>query len=425
MKVLWFSNTPAGYDRIINNGKSQKSITGTWMSAIAQAITAFDEKIKIAIAFNSASKSPKLAYKNLIYYPIFLKHKRNMITKLLFKARHKIIYNEYINEYLKIIEDFKPDLVHIFGSEGPFGLIARYTTLPVVLSIQGVLTVIEEKYFMGIPKRILYKTDGFFRKIKFSDYKSEYRIFQKKAAREREILKNIKYIIGRTDWDRRIASVLAPNAQYFYNDEVLREEFYLAEPAKLDLKEKITISTITGPAPYKGLETICKSAILLRNIGIDFVWHVGGVTIHDRLIKAIKRMFKNECPFDRLMFHGRLDAQEIINILSKTNIYVMPSHIENSPNNLSEAMLLGIPCIATSVGGVSSLLEDGKEGILIQDNDPWELSGAILEIIKNYDLAKEYGLNARKRVLKSYNKEKISDDLLNIYLKILKVREKN
>ena len=48
----------------------------------------------------------------------------------------------------------------------------------------------------------------------------------------------------------------------------------------------------------------------------------------------------------------------------KSDIFVSASHIENSPNNVAEAMILGMPCIATFAGGTSSYIEDNKNGIL-------------------------------------------------------------
>ena len=101
--------------------------------------------------------------------------------------------------------------------------------------------------------------------------------------------------------------------------------------------------------------------------------------------------------------------------MKKSNLYVMPSHIENSPNSLCEAMMLGMPCISTNVGGVSSLLENGREGVLIQDGDPWSLAGAIKECYLNYPKYLEYGENARKRAIKRHDRKAVAAELLNIY----------
>jgi len=66
-------------------------------------------------------------------------------------------------------------------------------------------------------------------------YNLEYSIFKKLALIEKMNLSNVRFIIGRTDWDRKIRRVLAPHSKYFHNDEILRDSFYKAEWKK---KEK-------------------------------------------------------------------------------------------------------------------------------------------------------------------------------------------
>ena len=103
----------------------------------------------------------------------------------------------------------------------------------------------------------------------------------------------------------------------------------------------------------------------------------------------------------------------------EADIYVMPSHIENSPNSLCEAMIIGMPCITTLAGGTPSLLKDKEEGLVIQDGDPWSMAGAILELHHNPEIAFTYGRNARKRALKRHDPDKIVDELLDIYREIV------
>ena len=116
---------------------------------------------------------------------------------------------------------------------------------------------------------------------------------------------------------------------------------------------------------------------------------------------------------------GVLDENEIIDLLKQTNIYVLPSHIENSPLTLSEAMILGLPIICTHAGGTSSRLTDKQDGLLIQSGDPWSMAGAILEMKEDYKTALNYGRNARKRALIRHDGDKVMLDLINIYNRII------
>ena len=88
-------------------------------------------------------------------------------------------------------------------------------------------------------------------------------------------------------------------------------------------------------------------------------------------------------------------------------------------------MMLGMPCIATYAGGTGSLLKDGEEGILIQDGDPWVMAGAIIELISDPEKAVNMGQKARERALLRHDKNKVVNDLLNIYSKVIELSCEN
>lgn len=417
IRILWFTHTRAGYDSLINS--SQKKVhTGTWVESLTSRIGR-DNEIDLGIGFLTREDEKIIKKGNITYYPIYNKSSETKIGRLINKIRVKVSWYEEINKYFKVINDFKPDLIHVFGSEENFGFITKFTDIPVVLSIQGNQTVYEWKYFSGLSKLNYFSSLRFKKVIRFSTAYSDYVHFKKMASREKEILKNIKYIIGRTDWDRRVSRVLAPNSKYYYNDEVLRKKFYETNMVFPVLKEKLIIATMTGPVIYKGLETVCMAATLLNNLNIDYIWYVGGVSKDENLVKAVEKKLKYNFPKKNITFLGRLNESEIIEMFMKANIAVSPSHIENSPLTLSEAMILGLPTICTHAGGTSSRLKDKEEGLLIQSGDPWSLAGAILELKDNYQEALRYGRNAREKALKRHNSDRIVKDLRNIYIDIV------
>lgn len=416
-RILWFSHNDCGYNKLVN--KVDNPIhTGTWTEAILNAFKNND-KFELAVAFRSKNNNKRLIIEGVRYFPISTKTSKYKISRVLRKSQHRIPWYDEMDDYRSVIEDFKPDLIHIFGTEENFGFITDVTQIPVVISIQGNLTVYTWKYFSGLSKWQLFSSFYFKKLIRFSTSYSHYMHFRKKAAREKEILKNIKYIIGRTDWDRRITRVLSPNSVYFHNDEVLRDQFYKEPIVNIPNSNELIITTMSGPAVYKGLETVCKAVSILNDLDINFIWNIGGVSENDELILAIKKKLKSSFPDKKINFLGKLNELEIISLLKKTNIYVLPSHIENSPLTLSEAMILGLPIISTFAGGIGSRLTDKKEGILIQDGDPWSLAGSILEFKENYQQVIEYGKKARIRALARHNPDVIISDLVNIYDRII------
>jgi glycosyltransferase involved in cell wall biosynthesis len=101
------------------------------------------------------------------------------------------------------------------------------------------------------------------------------------------------------------------------------------------------------------------------------------------------------------------------------DLFVHSSHIDNSPNSVCEAMLMGMPVIASYAGGTPSLITDKKEGLLVQDGDPYALAGAILELARDKDYAYTLGCNARIRAMQRNDPSRIVNDVMRIYSSVL------
>ena len=116
---------------------------------------------------------------------------------------------------------------------------------------------------------------------------------------------------------------------------------------------------------------------------------------------------------------GPLQEKELVNELLEADVFIHPSHIDNSPNSVCEAMILGMPVIATFAGGIPSIVENKKEGLLVQDGDPYALAGAIRELKENRDYANQLGSNARAKALTRHNPKRIITNLMNIYSSVI------
>jgi glycosyltransferase involved in cell wall biosynthesis len=416
MKVLWFSNTPAG-------GEESLKADGTragWLSSLDKALR---DKLELSVAFYFPRYAESFEYQGVHYFPICNKNWKFSIIK-------KILFGDFTDRedlpiYLDIIRKVQPDVIHIHGTENPFGSLMGEIEIPIVLSIQGNCTVYTHKYYSGIERNyashkranVWSPYSWIFNKSFNSSYNSIKNSYIRITKREQDNLKNCENIIGRTDWDRRVTRILAPKSVYYHNDEVLRDLFYHKKWGKHNNKKNIIHSTI-GEVIFKGFETICQSLNELNKIGIDIEWHVAGVSKNCLLDKVVKKKLNNSYPAEGLVLLGSLDEQALLEKMLEADIFVMPSHIENSPNSLCEAMMIGMPCITTLAGGSSSLLKDKEEGLVIQDGDPWSMAGAILELLQNPEIASLYGQNGRKIALARHNPNKIVADLLSIYQQI-------
>jgi glycosyltransferase involved in cell wall biosynthesis len=418
MKVLYFSNTPALGSDYINKDAKIKG-TGGWLYSLNEVI---QKKVDLSLAFHYPYNKESFKYQKTEYYPIYT---GNIIVENLKRGFLGKVYDtNFLNQYLKIIDDVKPDIIHIHGTENSFLCILGKINIPIVISIQGNLTVYQHKYIAGYYGNFIkQKNDSITLKSSVfgrnSFYKS-YKNMQKMAKIEQKYLKLAKNIIGRTDWDRRITSVLAPKSKYYIGNEILRDGFYLEKWSNTYQKGKVILFTTNGDNYYKGFETICQTLSLLNDLGLQVEWRIAGIFNHSLINKITKKQLAYNYPKKGLVLLGSLDEQQLISNLKESHLYIMPSHIENSPNNLCEAMIIGMPCIATFAGGTASMLKADEEGILIQDGDPWVMAGAILEIINNPSEAEIYSKNARERALKRHDKATIISELIQTYSKIIK-----
>lgn len=116
---------------------------------------------------------------------------------------------------------------------------------------------------------------------------------------------------------------------------------------------------------------------------------------------------------DRVQMPGFCD--DIFSMLSTAHLFVLPSLHESSPNALIEAMAVGLPCIASSVGGVLDLIDHRENGLLIPPRASGALAEAINDILTNQELAVSLGRNARRKIEKMFDNDRSIQQLEAVY----------
>ena len=105
----------------------------------------------------------------------------------------------------------------------------------------------------------------------------------------------------------------------------------------------------------------------------------------------------------------------IFSMLSTAHLFVLPSLHESSPNALIEAMGVGLPCIASGVGGVLDLIDHQENGLLIPPRASGALAEAINNLLTNQELAVYLGRNARRRIEEMFDNDKSIQQLEAVY----------
>ena len=342
------------------------------------------------------------------------------------KNQDPTIYNKETEQYLEeVVIKFNPEVIHIWGTEYPYtlaminaceklGLIDK-----TIISIQGLCSVIARHYYAALPNKII-KRYTIRDLIKRESIKKQKQIFEKRGSFEIEALKKAKHVIGRTDWDKACVTQINPDVNYHFCNETLRDSFY-NNKWEYDNCEKHSVFVSQGYYPIKGLHFMIEALAILKQTYPDVKLYVGGLDLVNRGWKTasygkyIKDLIKKYGLSENIQFTGMLNEQKMCEQYLKANVFVSPSSIENSPNSVGEAMLLGMPVVSSDVGGVKNLLTHGEEGYIYPYDEPYMLAYYIKNIFKSEEIAKKTGEKAKKKAEEIYSRKKNLADILNIY----------
>jgi len=396
-------------------------VSGGWIVALKEALRNRPE-ITLEVAFLSSfsEKEDEFVSDGIRHYAIQPYKSKSYIG---FRLKRLLVSMDREDRLIlgrinDIVARSNPDLIHIHGTEKPFGLIADSLRgrIPLVYSIQGLVCVYADKFFSGLSKYEISRRETIGAKLGKRSFIRGWKGFVHRAANEVEFLKAADYIMGRTRWDRRISGLFNPRRKYFEVNEIMRRPFYSACWDKTSAENRFKIVSVLSYGPYKGYETLLKAASLLKeNAGFDFEWQIIGYSKDEDYVRICEKSAGFASSSAGIVFLGRRTAEEMVEILCGADVFCHVSHIDNSPNSVCEAMLLGMPVIASSVGGTVDLLSDGEEGLLVQDGDAYSLAGALCEVHDDFATACSMGRNARKRALERHSPEKVCSELLAAY----------
>jgi glycosyltransferase involved in cell wall biosynthesis len=102
----------------------------------------------------------------------------------------------------------------------------------------------------------------------------------------------------------------------------------------------------------------------------------------------------------------------------RTTVYVLPSYYEGMPRSLLEAMSYGLPIVTTDINGVSDLVQDGIDGLLIKPGDIQGLAHKIIMLLRDEPLRVQLANNARVRIQKEFN---VEDKLYELEMQLKKL----
>ena len=410
MKVLWYSHVSMKQHV---NGKFFYP-GGNWISSLKE-IFADDKNIELAIVFWGDND---LAFKddNGTKYYQLRKSKKSKLINYYNNWRHEIGNEQQVKTLLSPIKDFAPDIIHVFGTETMLGEITKHTNVPVVIHLQGIINpYLNAWFFPGFKGISLFKSLNAVFLAKGVGLFHDYYRFKKMAQRELGIFKACSNFIGRTHWDKALTKLYAPHANYYHCDEVIRNGFYKAK-WEMPKNDKLVLTSTINENIYKGLDLILKTAVLLKqNAGFEFEWNIYGIRPDSEYAKLIKNLIGKKFYDNNVILKGVTLEDELLRGLLSSNLFVHASYIDNSPNSICEAQLIGLPVISTNVGGIATLIQDGIDGFLVPSNEPHILASKIMELGNDANKLITISSNAISVAHQRHNKNIVKESLVSIY----------
>lgn len=420
MKILWLINIPLpqatralGIDEVIGGG---------WLIGQLNALIKYTVGNRIYIC------SPTGLVKNITKITI------DNVEHILF-PKNPLIYETLFPAFIKEIE---PDVIHIFGTEQEHSLamLQAVKKKNVVVSIQGLVSVYAKHYFANLPTKYHFVNPikYLIQKVYCADIIScAQKEFERNGENEKKMLLQAPYVLGRTSWDKACVCQINPGIKYFHCGEILRDEFYRADNRWSASKcQRHTIFFSQCWYPVKGLHCILKVLPMLIMKYPDLHLYVAGhgfKTLHNKILdKGVDFFFEYQGYLKKIIhknnlenyvtFLGPLSEKEVVKQFQRANVFLCASSIENSPNSLGEAMLLGVPCVSSMVGGVQDMLSDKNEGFLYPFDEPYMAIEYISRIFDDDALAERLSNAALKRAQITHNTIEITKELNSIYEKI-------
>lgn len=417
MKVLWVSlvKFPPLCEHL---GEAVPAHCG-WMYSSAKAMLKEMPEVRLGVMIYSYGRNYKRYDIEGITYYLIPTAKIDRTSKKQIEACRQAIRN------------FSPDLIHIHGTEHSLAkavCMANEDGTRVVANIQGLAGPYMRYADGGLSlwnKWTNITLLDFYRGTFLLNAK---RSFKLRAECEHYVLTHITDIIGRTQWDQAHVITINPNLRYHFMNETLRDSFYEKPLWSYDRCKKHTIFVSNSGSALKGAHQVLNALpIILRQYPDTIVNFCGSSVMSNKLKDLLRfqgyhlylrRLVKRLHLQEHVRFLGSLSETQMKQQFLDANVYVLPSAIENSPNSLCEAQILGTPVVASYCGGTPTLLTDGQTGHFYRYEE-YEMLAQIVIRLFEQDNFTCLSLAEMKVASHRHNREQNARRLAEIYHNIM------
>jgi len=416
MRILWITGAllPEATASIRGEAPAKWNDTGSWILGAAKALRqTSDAELYMLSVSQDVSGLKRVDAGGIVSYAI--PYGKGIFTE-----------NREYNKYMKTIRDeVRPDVVHIHGTEfsHAWAWLQECGSRHTVISIQGMTSVYANHFCDGLTTAQILSHISF-RDLIRGGILRERQSFRRRGAYEQAMLRMVQHVIGRTSWDKAHVEAINPHATYHFGNETLRDAFYDALRWDYARCRHHVIFLSQSLSPFKGLHQLLKAMPLILRRYPDTQVRVAGkdptlgyqasawwrITGYGRIIK---RLIEKNHLKQHITFIGQQDTRQMVDELLSCNLFLCPSAIENSPNSLGEAQILGVPCVASYVGGVMDMMR-GNEDCLYRFEDVEMLASKVCQVFDREGQQTDMTAVAAQR----HHRQKNAADLVDIYRQV-------
>ncbi len=293
---------------------------------------------------------------------------------------------------VRALRGLQPDVVnaHVLG---PPALAAADAGMPWVATAHGI---------QGAYAKIL--SNGLANRVRAWSY----------GTMERQALARTKHLIVISPYVREYFGARLEGISTYEIENPVADEFYGVEgpgdPTRIIFTGRLV--------PLKAPECLLDAAGRLREEGIDFRLRLVGPADDPTYRDSLEDRARSLGLADRVDMPGSLGGRELARELAGSGIFVLPSRQETASVSVMEAMAVGLPVVATDVGGTRHLVAEGESGSMVPPDDPGALAEALARLLRAPSEAARQGAEGRRIATARFRIERVVDRTLEVYEKV-------
>ncbi len=186
---------------------------------------------------------------------------------------------------------------------------------------------------------------------------------------------------------------------------------------KLDIRNDAVVTTFVGRLIYaKGVQDLISAFAKIQDTAPEVKLLIVGDGPYRANLENLAH--QTDCA-SSIFFLGQKNQDEVIDVLSATDIFVNPSYSEGLGISVMEAASVGLPIIATDVGGTREIITTDKTGILVKARDVGQLAEELCRLCANAELREKLGKNARMLAERKFNWDTITGEYIKLYTNLV------